>query len=345
MSLVHARIVGKIGHITLTRPKAMNALSAEMLAEFAPIMRAWAEDDTVMLVVLDAEGDKAFCAGGDIAELHGWGTESQVEKARTFWRDEYRLNAELFEYPKPIVSLMQGFVMGGGVGLGCHASHRVVCESTQIAMPESVIGLIPDVGGSWILGQAPGRLGEYLGITGARMGPGDAIYAGFADGYIPRDKWPALIEKLAETGDFTHVETAFEAVLDGRYPSMQAEIDAHFAGESMGDIVRSLRTKDSEFTQKTLKTIAKNSPISMCVTTELIHRQRRSNHTIWTVLELEYRYTHRAIDETDFLEGIRAKIIDKDNNPIWRHKDAEAVPAVLISQLLMPLGADKFTKD
>lgn len=345
MSLVHARIEGKIGRITLTRPEALNAFSQEMLEEFAPVFRAWANDDAVALVVLDAEGDKAFCAGGDVAQLHGWGANDAADAARAFWREEYRLNGEIFEYPKPVISFMQGFVMGGGVGLGCHASHRIVCETTQIAMPESVIGLVPDVGGSWLLGQAPGRLGEYLGATGARMGPGDAIYAGFADGFIAREDWPVLIEKLAQTGDYTLVETAFQTPPEGRYEAMAPEINTHFGGETMGDIIRSLRTEDTEFTQKTLKTIARNSPISMCATTELIHRQRSSGHTIWSVLEQEYRFTYRAIGETDFLEGVRAKIIDKDNAPKWKHSDAEAVPSVLISQLLMPLGAEKFTKD
>ncbi|WP_380052731.1 enoyl-CoA hydratase/isomerase family protein [Falsihalocynthiibacter sp. SS001] len=345
MSLINARVEGKIGHVTLTRPKAMNALSEAMLAELAPVLRAWATDDAIALVVLDAEGEKAFCAGGDIAELHGWGTSGNVDAAREFWRDEYRLNADLFEYPKPLISLMHGFVMGGGVGLGCHASHRVVCESTSIAMPESVIGLIPDVGGSWLLGQAPGRLGEYLGATGKRMNAGDAIYAGFADGYIPQAKWPDLIERLAETGDYTLVEQAFETPPAGKYEAMASEIDAHFGGETMGDIIRSLRHEDTEFTRETLEIIARNSPISMNATVELIHRQRRSNLTIWSVLELEYRFTYRAIDDTDFLEGVRARIIDKDNAPKWRHENAEAVPTVLISQLLMPLGAAKFTKD
>lgn len=345
MSLINARIEGKIGRITLTRPEAFNALSQEMLSEFAPVFRAWEGDDNVALVVLDAEGDKAFCAGGDVAQLYGWGRNASTDTARAFWREEYRLNGDIFEYSKPVISFMQGFVMGGGVGLGCHASHRIVCENTQISMPEAAIGLVPDVGGSWLLGQAPGRLGEYLGSTGGRMGPADTIYAGFADGFIARKDWPAVIAKLAETGDYTVVEDAYQTAPDGRYEAMAPEIDSHFGGETMGDIIRSLRTEDTEFTQKTLATIAKNSPLSLCATTELIHRQRRSGLTIWSVLEQEYRFTHRAIGETDFLEGVRAKIIDKDNAPKWQHRDAEAVPPVLVSQLLMPLGKDKFTKD
>lgn len=344
MSSIHARIEGKTGRITLTRPDTLNAISKGMLEELIPVFTAWEDDDNVAMIVLDAQGEKAFCAGGDIAEIYGWGINDATETARKFWRDEYRMNGKIFEYPKPIISFMQGFVMGGGVGLGCHASHRVVCETTNISMPEAVIGLIPDVGGSWLLGQAPGRLGEYLGSTGARMGPEDAIFAGFADGYIAREDWPALIEKLAQTGDFTLVEAAFQPPPSGSLKALKVEIETHFGGETLGDIIRSLRSEDTEFTRKTLATLAKNSPISTCATVEIIHRQRRSGLTIWSVLEQEYRFVYRAISQSDFIEGVRAKIIDKDNAPIWKHRDAESVPPVLISQMLMPLGAEKFTQ-
>jgi enoyl-CoA hydratase len=140
--------------------------------------------------VIDAAGDKAFCAGGDIAEMYATGTAGDFDYGRRFWADEYRMNAKLFNFPKPVVTFLQGFTMGGGVGVGCHGSHRIVGDSSQIAMPECGIGLVPDVGGSLILARAPGRLGEYLGTTAARMGPGDAIHAGFADYYIPEDAGP-----------------------------------------------------------------------------------------------------------------------------------------------------------
>ncbi|MEC8042812.1 MAG: enoyl-CoA hydratase/isomerase family protein, partial [Pseudomonadota bacterium] len=179
MADIHTRIDGQIGRITLTRPKALNALSYEMCLEIEKALDAWATDDAVKMVLLDAEGERAFCAGGDIAAMYEAGTKGEYEIARTFWRDEYRMNAKLFNFPKPVASLMQGFTMGGGVGIGCHGSHRVVGESSQIAMPETGIGLIPDVGGTLILARAPGRIGEYLGATGGRIGPADAIHAGF----------------------------------------------------------------------------------------------------------------------------------------------------------------------
>ncbi len=205
MADIDIRIEGCAGRITLNRPKALNALTYDMAMAIHAALRDWAGDDAVRLIVIDAAGDKAFCAGGDIADLYRTGTEGDFAYGRKFWADEYRMNAALFEFPKPVVSLMQGFTMGGGVGVGCHGSHRIVGDSSQIAMPECGIGLVPDVGGSMILARAPGRLGEYLGTTAARLGAADAILAGFADTYIPEGDWPALIAELCRTGDVAAV--------------------------------------------------------------------------------------------------------------------------------------------
>jgi len=168
MSDINIRVTGKAGRITLTRGKALNALSYEMCMAIDAAMRQWATDDAVKLVVIDAEGEKAFCAGGDIAELYDTGTAGDYAYGRKFWSDEYRLNALIFKYPKPVVSFLQGFTMGGGVGIGCHGTHRIVGDSSQISMPEAGIGLIPDVGGTLMLTLAPRRPGAYLGMTGAR---------------------------------------------------------------------------------------------------------------------------------------------------------------------------------
>ena len=206
MSDINIRVAGHAGRITLTRPKALNALTYDMCLAIDAALKDWAGNDNVRLVVIDAEGEKAFCAGGDIAEMYYTGTKGNYDYGRKFWRDEYRMNARISEYPKPVVGFLQGFTMGGGVGVGCHGSHRVVGESSQISMPEAGIGLVPDVGGSLLLALAPGRLGEYLGITAARMNAGDAVFAGFADHFIPEDQWPALIAALEETGDAAQLE-------------------------------------------------------------------------------------------------------------------------------------------
>ena len=166
MSDIEIRTTGRAGRITLTRPHALNALSYDMCMSIDTAMRNWREDDAVDLIILDAEGEKAFCAGGDIAELYETATKGDYAYGQKFWRDEYLLNALIFEYPKPVISFLQGFTMGGGVGIGCHGSHRVVGESSRIAMPECSIGLVPDVGGSLMLALAPGRLGEFLGNYG-----------------------------------------------------------------------------------------------------------------------------------------------------------------------------------
>ena len=339
MSDIDIRVTGRAGRITLTRTKALNALSYDMCLAVDAALKDWATDDAIDLVVMDAEGEKAFCAGGDIAELYQTGREGNFDYGRRFWRDEYRMNARIFEYSKPVVSFLQGFVMGGGVGLGCHGTHRVVGDSTKIAMPEVGIGLIPDVGGTLMLALAPGRLGEYLGLTGARMAAADAIHAGFADHYIPEDAWPDLIRQLEETGRTDNLVEAAKDAGESPLAAQQAEIDRCFGGEALGDILTDLGHGDSAFAQDTLKLLQRNAPLSMAATVEMLHRLRAGTMSIRKALELEYRFTHRAMEKGDFLEGIRAQIIDKDRQPKWQYADRD-VPTTAVSQMLMPLGAD-----
>ncbi|AUQ49779.1 Enoyl-CoA hydratase/carnithine racemase [Phaeobacter inhibens] len=337
MSDIDIRITGRAGRITLTRRKALNALSYDMCMAVDAALKAWADDDAVDLVVMDAEGEKAFCAGGDIAELYQTGTSGDYDYGRRFWRDEYRMNARIFEYPKPVVSFLQGFVMGGGVGLGCHGTHRIVGNNTKIAMPEVGIGLIPDVGGTLMLALAPGRLGEYLGLTGARMTAADAIYAGFADHYIPETRWPTLIAELEHSGRANQLADAAETAPEGRLEALRDTIDHSFVGETLGAILTTLDQDSSAFADETLKTLRRNAPLSMACTVELLHRLRLGTMGIRKALELEYRFTHRAMEKGDFLEGIRAQIIDKDRQPKWQYADRD-VPATAVSQMLMPLA-------
>jgi len=343
MSDINIRIQGVAGRITLTREGALNALTYDMCLAIEDALDAWANDDQVQLLIIDAAGDKAFCAGGDIADLYASGKRGDYAYGQQFWRDEYRLNAKLFEFPKPVVSLMQGFTMGGGVGLGCHASHRITCASSQIAMPEVGIGLVPDVGGTLILAQAPGRLGEYLATTAARMNAGDAILAGFADYYIPQNQWPQLVENLANNGDLSQIDPLSETAPAGPMGTQIEAINHHFGGESLSDILNSLRADPTDFTAKTLKTLLRNSPLSMACAIEMIHRTRGQND-IRRALELEYRFTYRAMEHGDFVEGIRAAIIDKTRDPAWKH-DIDALPPVAVSQMLLPLGKNALTFD
>lgn len=340
MADILIRKEGRAGRITLARPQALNALTYRMCQSIDAALIGWASDPEIALVLIDAEGARAFCAGGDIAEMYATGTAGDIAYGRHFWADEYRMNARIAEYAKPVVSFLQGFTMGGGVGVGCHGSHRIVGETSQIAMPECGIGLIPDVGGSHLLARAPGRLGEYLALTGARMGPGDAIHAGFADLYLPEPGWEAAKAALIAGGD-TRVIAA-KAPPDSPLAALAPRIDALFAGETAGDILRALRQDRSDFAKDAMAALSRASPLSAASAVEILHRLR-GGATMRRALEMEYRFTARAMAQADFLEGIRAAIIDKDRAPRWRHTSVEAVPAAEVARMLMPLGADALT--
>ena len=333
----------RAGRITLNRPQALNALTYAMCLEIDAALKGWRNDKDVALVIIDAAGDRAFCAGGDIAEMYATGMAGNYDYGRCFWADEYRLNARIAEYPQPVVSFLHGFTMGGGVGVGCHGSHRIVGETSQIAMPECGIGLVPDVGGSLLLARAPGHLGEYLGVTGARMGPADAILAGFADTFVPQSDWPDLLADLTKNGDTSAISGVATTPPAGTLAALCPAIDRHFDGETMGDILRSLRHNDDAFAAETLRNASRPAPLSTACTVEMIHRLRGSGTDMRSALDLEYRFTYRSAELGDFVEGIRAAIIDKDRNPRWRHESAEAVPGMEVAKMLMPLGQNALT--
>ncbi|MEZ5752228.1 MAG: enoyl-CoA hydratase/isomerase family protein [Paracoccaceae bacterium] len=334
MDEVLIRTEGRAGRLTLNRPKALNALSHPICLETEKALQAWADDPAVDLIILDAVGDRAFCAGGDIAQVTAAGKAGDYAMGRDFWRDEYRMNLMLSRYPKPIVSFMHGFVMGGGVGYGCHVRHRVVGESTQMAMPECGIGLIPDVGGTWLLSRAPGELGVYLALTAARMGPGDAIAAGFADHFIPEAEWEAVKARLCETGDNTLPRhPAPEAPL----ADAAAQIDTLFSGD-IPTIIAALESDDSALAANALKAIRRNSPLSMASTLAML---RPAPATLAEALAQEFRWTWRSMEHGDFIEGVRAQIIDKDRNPVWKHASPDAVTPAEVAAMLAPLGENE----
>ncbi|MCB2094800.1 MAG: enoyl-CoA hydratase/isomerase family protein [Rhodobacteraceae bacterium] len=343
MADIVIRKQGHAGRITLNRPQALNALTHAMCLAVDAALRGWRDDGDVALVILDAAGTRAFCAGGDIARMYATGIAGDYRYGRRFWADEYRMNARIAEYPKPVVSFLQGFTMGGGVGVGCHGSHRIVGETSQIAMPECGIGLVPDVGGSFLLARAPGRLGEYLGTTGTRMGPADAILAGFADSHVPRSAWPDLLARLAGSGDTGPIGEIATPPPKGRLAARRAVIDRHFAGRTMGDILHALRDSTDDFAAETLQALSRAAPLSAASAVEIIHRLRAAGPGLRRALDLEYRFTYRSMQHADFLEGIRAAIIDKDHTPRWRHAGVGEVPAAEVSRMLMPLGGDALT--
>jgi len=326
------RKTGRAGHITLNRPKALNALTWDMCLAIEDALDGWQTDQDVAIIIIDGAGDRAFCSGGDIAEMYAAGKRGDYDYGRRFWRDEYRLNAKIFNYTKPIVTFLHGFTMGGGVGVGCHGSHRIVCETSQIAMPECSIGLVPDVGGSLVLAKAPGHCGEFLGLSGDRMDAGDAIYAGFADHFVPHAGWDELKDTLIARGDASAVATHSKAPPKARLAGWQSEIDACFAGETLADIYRAMPDTPGPAATHAKKLMDRNAPLGMAVATQIIQTVRRDLR-IENALDHEFRYTYRCVEQGDFIEGIRAAIIDRDRAPKWQHRNWEAVSAADVAKM------------
>ncbi len=329
---------GRAGRITLNRPAALNALTWAMALEIEKALDSWVDDAQVRAVIVDAAGGKAFCAGGDIADLYRNGRAGNYDYGRKFWADEYRLNAKIYRYAKPYVAFMDGIVMGGGVGLSSHGSHRIVTERSAVAMPETGIGLIPDVGGTFLLSRMPGRCGEYIAMTASRIGPGDAIYGGFADLYMPSEKAALAIEALCKSGDPKSVHALCEPPPEGELAARQSEIDALFAGADALDCIKDLEAASTPFAQVTAAAIRRNSPLSVAAALEAVRRARNLG-SLEECLVQEYRFTYRCQEMSDFLEGIRAAVIDKDRKPRWQPGRLEDLDRERVVALLSPLGA------
>jgi enoyl-CoA hydratase len=331
------RIDGRAGRITLNRPQALNALSLAMVHAIDAALAAWADDPAVALVLVEGEGPRAFSAGGDIADVYRSGRRGDFDHGRRFWADEYRMNARIVRLEKPFVALMHGFVMGGGVGVSVHGSHRIVGETTQAAMPECMIGLVPDIGASAVLARAPGRLGEFLGVTGYRMGAADAIYAGFADSFVPEDRWPELARALTATGDSGVIAGFAEPPAPAHLAALREQIDAAFEAADLAALAARLETSD--WGHGVLRTLRRQCPLSMACTLELVRAARREPG-VEKALAREYRFTSRAASDGELLEGIRAAVIDKDRNPVWRD-DMDSLRSEEVAAMLAPLGANE----
>ena len=329
---------GRAGRITLNRPKALNALTYDQSLAIERTIDQWSGDDAVHAVIIDGAGDRAMCAGGDVQALYEQRNDGGAS-ASQFWRDEYRLNSKIGRYPKPFVAIMDGIVMGGGIGLGGHASHRVVTEQSMLAMPETTIGLIPDVGGMWLLANAPGRLGEYLGMLGERMGAADAIYAGFADTFFAAEKLDELVKALCDM-DGDPIGVTLASFADAPPPTVhadrQAEIDHVFAADTLEDIVATLRTSSIDWAEKALKAIDKRSPLSLKLTLAAV-RKARTFSSLEDSLKLEFRLCSRLARHGEFFEGIRALLIDKDKSPKWNPTTIGDVSEDMVAAFMEPL--------
>ncbi len=314
---IFIRKSGYIGHITLNRPDVLNSLTYSMILSIEKALIEWETDESIALVIIDAKGDRAFCAGGDIQILYENGFNKNFAYGQKFWADEYRLNEKIANYKKPFVAFMQGFTMGGGVGVSCHGSHRIVGETSKIAMPECSIGLVPDVGGSFLLAKLPGKIGTFLGVTGKRMKASDAIYCGFADYFISETKWEDLKEKLVDTGNIDWIEKFHGS-------TTASEIENSFS--QISDAMVDVSTKNIEsrlkhpFFEKDLGALRFNSPISVAYTISMLNMEKVRNN-ISDALDTEYSFTARSQEFGDFQEGIRAAVIDKDRTPLWKNKN------------------------
>ncbi|HEV2649891.1 MAG TPA: enoyl-CoA hydratase/isomerase family protein, partial [Rhizomicrobium sp.] len=327
---------GAIGLVTLNRPKALNALTHDMCLQLKARLDLWARHPGVQTVVIQGAGDRAFCAGGDIRTLYESG-KAGTDYAFDFYRDEYLLNATIRHFPKPYVALIRGFVMGGGVGVSVHGSHRIADETTLFAMPETGIGLFPDVGGSWFLPRMPGELGTYLGLTGARLKTPDAIYAGVATHFVPAVKHAALINQLADGIEVDIALREFtETVPDTYLLAYRDKIDAVFSGATVEHVLAALDKDDTNFAADTAKVIRTKSPTA----TKLALRQIREGRALDfdACMRMEYRMVNRVIAGHDFYEGVRATIIDKDGAPNWRPRSISQVSDADIDAYFAPLG-------
>ncbi|HEY0329798.1 MAG TPA: enoyl-CoA hydratase/isomerase family protein [Rhodopseudomonas sp.] len=335
---------GTAGVIRLNRPKAINALTLAMVRGIDAALDGFAADPEVALVLLEGAGERGLCAGGDIRTLYD-SARAGGDLGPAFWREEYLLNARIARFVKPYVALMDGLVMGGGVGLSAHGSVRVVSETTRIAMPEVGIGFFPDVGGSYLLSRAPGETGTYFGLTGATMNGADAIFAGFADAFVPAPQWPALREKLtqaprgASAGQVRGIVARFAAKPEpGPAELHRSQIDAAFAHDTVEEIVAALSRDGSEFAQATLKALGGKSPTSLKVALRLL-RSARLAASLEACLADEYRAALEVFVSADFVEGIRAAVIDKDRNPKWQPSRLEDVTDDIVARYFVTRGA------
>ncbi len=330
---------GRAGRITLNRPKALNALTYPMVLAIDDALKRWEQDPEIAVVILDGAGDRALCAGGDVRAIYESASEGSGF-ARKFWADEYRLNAYIGRYPKPYVAFMDGIVMGGGIGLSGHGSHRIVTERSQLAMPETGIGLIPDVGGTWLLAHAPGETGIYLGLTGERMRGAGTMYARFADSFVPSSRLADLAKALSEIENSSDVDSVIARFSEAPPPSDLAsharEIDATFCFDSVEKIRDALASMNTEWSRKTLEELDRRSPLALKLTLAAI-RNARTLPSLEAALNVEYRLTVRLLEHGEFLEGVRALLVDKDRAPKWNPPRLADVTDEMVAQFLSPL--------
>jgi len=333
-----SRVDNGIGFVTLNRPKAINSLNQSMVCRLRAVLTDWEQDSSIGAVVLDGAGERGLCAGGDVVAIYH-SARADGLRARRFWYDEDLMNGQIGRFPKPYVSLMDGIVMGGGVGVGAHANTRVVTDTTKMAMPEVGIGFIPDVGGAYLLSRAPGSLGLHAALTGAPFSGADAIALGFADHLVPHDQLDALREAIAEVGVEQAIATYAVEPPPSELAAQRDWIDECYAGETVADIVASLRAHPKAGAgpaEDAANLIATRSPIALSVTLAAV-RRAASLDTLEDVLAQDYRVSSASLRSHDLVEGIRAQLVDKDRNPRWSPASLEQVTAADVEAYFQPV--------
>jgi enoyl-CoA hydratase len=309
-----------------------------MVEAVSAVLTRWQDDDAVRAVVLSGAGDRGLCAGGDVVAVYESARKDGIE-ARRFWRHEYLMNGQISQFPKPYVSLMDGIVMGGGVGVSAHGSVRVVTEASKIAMPEVGIGFVPDVGGAFLLSRAPGALGLHAALTGAPFSGADAIAMGFADHYVPRSELEAFTKAIVDDG----IDGALAAhAVDPPASELVAQrdwIDECFAGDSVADIVAALRGHDAGPANDAADLIASRSPIAVSVALAAVRRAAKME-ALKDVLVQDYRVSSASVHSHDLVEGIRAQIIDKDRDPKWSPATLDDVTEADVEAYFQPVVDD-----
>ncbi|QNE73347.1 enoyl-CoA hydratase/isomerase family protein [Streptomyces finlayi] len=331
---------GRILHITLNRPRALNALTHAMVGRVDEGLTAAEGDDAVVAVLISGSGDRGLCAGGDIRSIHD-DARAGGRASLAFWRDEYHLNARIARFPKPYVAFMDGIVMGGGVGVSAHGDVRIVTERSRVAMPETGIGFVPDVGGTHLLAMAPGELGTHLALTGQAVGAADAVLCGLADHFVASERLPGLAAELAgcaRPDDVTatvlrYVSEAPEAEL----ATHRAWIDACYAADTVEEIIDRLNGSGVTAAKETAETLLAKSPTALKVTLAAVRRARRLD-SLEAALDQEYRVSSRAFTAPDLVEGVRAQIIDKDRDPRWHPAALADVTHAEVARYFVPLG-------
>lgn len=350
---IQIAVDNRIGRLTLNRPQALHSLSLDMIRAITRHLLAWRDDPAIDAVMLDSSGDKAFCAGGDIRFFYQVGRQAPQHGSlliEDFFTEEYALNRLIHRYPKPYLALLNGIVMGGGMGISqCFSPGRmrIVTERTKMAMPEVNIGLFPDIGASYFLSRCPGRVGAYLALTGTTIGPADALYAGLADAYLPSEQIPALHEHVRTRGnkefgaavrEFAAPFSAQAAPEASRLAAVRDEIDRHFGFDTVAAVMQSLRACSSDFARDTLAAMEKRSPLMMCVALEQI--KRGAGMEIEEALRMERAMMRRCFEGEEALEGIRAAVIDKDQSPRWRPARLEDVTPEMVAAFFAPCWPD-----